>query len=63
MRIASLIACRSARATQQRHLAAAHNLEDCYPTIVTLRELHAGSLTPTQLKYILELGGLRIKVT
>eukprot|EP00959_Pyramimonas_sp_CCMP1952_P052432 1096174-Pyramimonas_sp.AAC.1 len=28
-------------------LAAAHNLEDCYPTIVTLHELHAGPLTPT----------------
>eukprot|EP00959_Pyramimonas_sp_CCMP1952_P337814 7074287-Pyramimonas_sp.AAC.1 len=28
-------------------LAAAHNLEDCYPTIVTLRELHAGPMTAT----------------
>eukprot|EP00959_Pyramimonas_sp_CCMP1952_P440239 9216707-Pyramimonas_sp.AAC.1 len=36
-------------------LAAAHTLEDCCPTIVTLRELHAGPLTPTQMKYILEL--------
>ena len=44
-------------------LAAAHNLEDCYPTIVTLHELHAGPLTPTQLKNILEIGGLSIKVT
>eukprot|EP00959_Pyramimonas_sp_CCMP1952_P307216 6430160-Pyramimonas_sp.AAC.1 len=38
-------------------------MEDCYPTIVTLRELHAGPLTPTQLKDILEMGGLSIKVT
>eukprot|EP00959_Pyramimonas_sp_CCMP1952_P267343 5589664-Pyramimonas_sp.AAC.1 len=44
-------------------LAAAHSLEDCYPTIVTLHELHAGPLTPTGLKDILELGGLSIKVT
>merc|ERR1712086_30635 len=44
-------------------LAAAHNLEDCYPTIVTLHELHAGPLAPTQLKNILEIGGLSIKVT
>eukprot|EP00959_Pyramimonas_sp_CCMP1952_P066467 1387723-Pyramimonas_sp.AAC.1 len=44
-------------------LAAAHNLEDWYPMIVTLHELHAGPLTPTQLKDILELGGLSIKVT
>eukprot|EP00959_Pyramimonas_sp_CCMP1952_P457375 9474842-Pyramimonas_sp.AAC.1 len=34
-------------------LAAAHTLEDCYPTIVRLHELHAGPRTPTQLKYIL----------
>eukprot|EP00959_Pyramimonas_sp_CCMP1952_P447951 9379942-Pyramimonas_sp.AAC.1 len=44
-------------------LAAAQNLEDCYPTIVILHELHAGALTPTQLKGILEMGGLSIKVT
>merc|ERR1712086_164194 len=44
-------------------LAAAHSLEDCYPTIVTLHELQAGPLTPTQLKNILEIGGLSIKVT
>eukprot|EP00959_Pyramimonas_sp_CCMP1952_P097786 2043714-Pyramimonas_sp.AAC.1 len=43
--------------------AAAHNLEDCYPTIVTLREPHSGPLTPTLLKDALELGGLSIKVT
>eukprot|EP00959_Pyramimonas_sp_CCMP1952_P067487 1408742-Pyramimonas_sp.AAC.1 len=44
-------------------LAAAHDLENCYPTIVTLRELHAGPLAPAQLKYMLELGVLSIKVT
>eukprot|EP00959_Pyramimonas_sp_CCMP1952_P289688 6058560-Pyramimonas_sp.AAC.1 len=43
-------------------LAAAHNLEDCYPTIVTLHELHAGPPTPTQWKDMLELGGLSIRV-
>eukprot|EP00959_Pyramimonas_sp_CCMP1952_P211471 4425630-Pyramimonas_sp.AAC.1 len=48
-RAASPAACRSARATQRKHLAATCNLEDCYLTIVTLHELHAGPLTPTQL--------------
>ena len=38
-------------------------MEYCYPTIVTLHDLHAGPLTPTQLKNILEIGGLSIKVT
>eukprot|EP00959_Pyramimonas_sp_CCMP1952_P169466 3540231-Pyramimonas_sp.AAC.1 len=28
-------------------LVAAHTLEDCYPTSVTLHELHAGPLAPT----------------
>eukprot|EP00959_Pyramimonas_sp_CCMP1952_P191386 4001735-Pyramimonas_sp.AAC.1 len=28
-------------------LAAAHYLQDCYRTIVTLHEFHAGPLTPT----------------
>eukprot|EP00959_Pyramimonas_sp_CCMP1952_P321316 6723818-Pyramimonas_sp.AAC.1 len=42
-------------------LAAAHTLDDCYPTIETLYELHAGPLTPTQLKDLIELGGLSIK--
>eukprot|EP00959_Pyramimonas_sp_CCMP1952_P082563 1725124-Pyramimonas_sp.AAC.1 len=42
-------------------LVAAHNLEDCYPTIVTPQELKAGPLTPTQLKNIMELGGLSVK--
>eukprot|EP00959_Pyramimonas_sp_CCMP1952_P026321 552587-Pyramimonas_sp.AAC.1 len=42
-------------------LAAAHNLEDCYPTIVSLHELHAGPRTPAQLKDILDMGGLSIR--
>eukprot|EP00959_Pyramimonas_sp_CCMP1952_P433497 9077791-Pyramimonas_sp.AAC.1 len=44
-------------------LAAACAVEDCSPTIVILHKLHAGPLTPAQLKTILELGGLSIKVT
>eukprot|EP00959_Pyramimonas_sp_CCMP1952_P132842 2777202-Pyramimonas_sp.AAC.1 len=43
-------------------LAAARDLGDCYPIIAILHELHAGTLTPTQLKDTLELGGLGIKV-
>ena len=44
-------------------LAAAHNLEDCYPTIVTLHEIKAGAtLSPDALKNVLEKGGLCIKV-
>eukprot|EP00959_Pyramimonas_sp_CCMP1952_P413140 8657275-Pyramimonas_sp.AAC.1 len=44
-------------------LAAARDLENCYPTIVTLHVFHAGPLTATPFKDILELGGLGIKVT
>ena len=44
-------------------LASAHNLEDSFPTIVALHELHAGPLTPTQRRGILEPGGLSIQVT
>eukprot|EP00959_Pyramimonas_sp_CCMP1952_P372288 7796081-Pyramimonas_sp.AAC.1 len=36
-------------------LAAAHNLEGCYPTIVALHEFHARPLTPAQLKDKLEM--------
>eukprot|EP00959_Pyramimonas_sp_CCMP1952_P449964 9421341-Pyramimonas_sp.AAC.1 len=62
-RTASLTACRSAPGYSAEALAAARNLEDCYPTIVTLHELHAGSLTPSQLNNIIVMGGLSIKVT
>eukprot|EP00959_Pyramimonas_sp_CCMP1952_P260083 5437898-Pyramimonas_sp.AAC.1 len=31
-------------------LAAAHNLDECYPTLITLRELKAGALPPRQLR-------------
>eukprot|EP00959_Pyramimonas_sp_CCMP1952_P154324 3228542-Pyramimonas_sp.AAC.2 len=43
-------------------LAAADNLEDCYPAIVTLHALHAGPLTPTQLKDMHDMGCLSTKV-
>eukprot|EP00959_Pyramimonas_sp_CCMP1952_P018017 381805-Pyramimonas_sp.AAC.1 len=31
-------------------LAAARNLDECYPTLITLHELKAGALTPRQLR-------------
>ena len=44
-------------------LAAAHGLDDAYPTIVTLHELRMGVLKPEELKLIRERGGLCILVT
>ena len=45
-------------------LAAAHGIEDAYPTIVTLHELNHGVFTPAQLKEVLEKGGrIRLDVT
>ena len=45
-------------------LAAAHSLDEAYPTIVTLHELRTGSkLSAEQLKMIRERGGLSIRVT
>ena len=45
-------------------LAAAHSLDEAYPTIVTLHELRTGSkLSSEQLKLIRERGGLTVKVT
>ena len=44
-------------------LAAAHGLDDAYPTIVTLHELRTGVLKPEELKSIRERGGLCILVT
>ena len=44
-------------------LAAAHGLDDAYPTIVTLHELRMGVLKPEELKLIREQGGLCILVT
>ena len=44
-------------------LAAAHNLDEVYPTLITLHELKAGPLTPKQLRDMRELGGLSIKVS
>ena len=43
-------------------LAAAHGLDDAYPTMVTLHELTFGVLTPEQLKGLREHGGLHIAV-
>ena len=43
-------------------LAAAHGLDDAYPTIVTLHELTEGVLSPEALKNLRELGGLCISV-
>eukprot|EP00959_Pyramimonas_sp_CCMP1952_P364707 7637484-Pyramimonas_sp.AAC.1 len=44
-------------------LAAAHNLDECYPTLITLHELKAGALNPRQLRDMREVGGLAIKVS
>ena len=43
-------------------LAAAHGLEDAFPTLVTLHELKKGVLTPSQCKDIREKGGMCLKV-
>ena len=42
-------------------LASAHGIDDASPTLITLHELTQGVLTPEQLKYIREHGGLYIK--
>ena len=44
-------------------LAAAHGLDDAYPTLVTLHELREGVLTPEQLKHVREKGGLLLEVS
>ena len=45
-------------------LAAAHSLDEAYPTVVTLHELRTGSkLSAEQLKLIRERGGLTVKAT
>eukprot|EP00959_Pyramimonas_sp_CCMP1952_P333093 6974833-Pyramimonas_sp.AAC.1 len=44
-------------------IAAAHNLDECYPTPITLHELKAGALPPRQLREMREVGGLAIKVS
>ena len=43
-------------------LAAAHTVDDCWPTLVTLHELASGILTPTQLRDLREKGGLSLWV-
>ena len=44
-------------------LAAAHNLDECYPTLITLHELQAGPLSSEALRNLREAGGLCIKVS
>ena len=44
-------------------LAAAHGLDDAYPTLVALHEVKKGIFTATQLKLIRELGGLCLKTS
>ena len=41
-------------------LAAAHNVDDCWPTLVTLHELTSGILTPTPLRDLREKSGIII---
>ena len=43
-------------------LAAAHGVEDAFPTLVTIAELTHGVLSPLELKNCREKGGLRLKV-
>jgi hypothetical protein len=43
-------------------VAAAHGMEDAYPTVVTLHELKHGILTPAELKDVREQGGLSLQV-
>ena len=43
-------------------LAAAHGLDDVYPTIITLEELRHGIMSKAQLKDYRETGGLHYKV-
>ena len=44
-------------------LANAHGFDDAYPTLVTLHELNNGVLSPEQLKYVREHGGLALHIT
>ena len=44
-------------------LAAAHGLDDAYPTLITMHVLRHGILKPEQLKCIKESGGIKITVT
>eukprot|EP00959_Pyramimonas_sp_CCMP1952_P127474 2666354-Pyramimonas_sp.AAC.1 len=44
-------------------LAAARNLDECSPALITLHELKAGALTPRQLRGMREVGGLAIEVS
>ena len=43
-------------------LSAAHGMDDAFPTIITLEEIRNGILTPEQLKFVREKGGIKFKV-
>ena len=43
-------------------LAAAHGIDDAYPSLITLAELKYGVLSPKQLKDHREIGGMHLKV-
>ena len=44
-------------------LAAAHALDEAYPTLVTMHEFKEGVLTPKELKLMREEGGLKVEAT
>eukprot|EP00959_Pyramimonas_sp_CCMP1952_P195045 4078630-Pyramimonas_sp.AAC.1 len=44
-------------------VAAAHNLDECYPTLIALHELKARALAPRQLRDMREVGCLAINVS
>ena len=44
-------------------LAAAHGVDEAYPTLITIMELKYGVIPPEKLKLFREQGGVRLKVT
>jgi hypothetical protein len=44
-------------------IAAAHGVDEAYPTMITIQELTNGVMTPEQLKHLREYGGLLVEVT
>ena len=44
-------------------LAAAHAVDEVYPTLVTMHEFKEGVLTPEELKLMREGGGLKVEAT
>ena len=43
-------------------LAAAHGIDDSFPTIITIHEIKHGAMTAAQLEDVREAGGLKIKI-